>query len=127
MTFRYYVYRVLHHPDSLVPEDYTGAAECLKAALKWPITMTLPSMNKRLVPLPFFWSQNICGALVLLRLSQQHTVLSHVRTHFCGQGFDYELAETTDLYIRWLRDMKPICAVSERCWDVVRALYELDD
>lgn len=129
MILRYYLYRALHHStDAIQPEDYRGAAECLKACLKWPITMAPPAMNKRLIPMPFFWSQNVCGALVLLHLSRQHPVLSHIRSTFCGGSqFEYEAAETVELYIQWLRDMKQICAVTERCWRVIRQLYALRD
>ncbi|KAK0389541.1 hypothetical protein NLU13_3116 [Sarocladium strictum] len=128
MLFRYCVYKVLHYPDTLQPEDYRGAAECLKAALKWPITMAPPSTNKRLVPLPFYWSQNVCGALVLLHLSTQHPMLSHIRTTYCGgQEFDYAASETIDLYIKWLRDMKQICRLSKRCWNIIQPLYKLRD
>jgi hypothetical protein len=128
MIFRYYVYKVLHHhPDALQSEDYRGAAECLNAALRWPITMAPPSLNKRLIPLPFYWSKNICGALILLHLARQHALLSNVRTTLCGPQFETECTETINLYIHWLRDMKQICVVSQRCWSIIRPLFLLED
>lgn len=125
LIHRFYVYKALHQSDFLTEEDYTGAAECLKASLKWPITMAPPSTNKRLIPLPFYWSQNICGVLVLLHLSQHHPMLSHIRANYCGQHFDFEVAETVELYIQWLRDMRQIDATAERCWRIIGPLYRL--
>lgn len=125
LVYRPYVYRVLHHPESLVHEDMTGAAQCLQASLKWPLTMAPVSTNKRLVPLPFYWSQNLCGVLVLLHLARQHPGLSHIRSNYCGQHFELEASETVDLYVHWLRDLRQIDATAERCWRIVQVLYGL--
>ena len=127
LLYRPYVYRVLHHPASLISEDMSGAAECLRASLRWPVTMEPASTSKRLIPLPFYWSQNVCGVLVLLHLSQQHPALSHIRHNFCGRRFEYDASETVELYIHWLRDLKQIDATAERCWGIVQPLYGLED
>lgn len=121
------VYKVLHHPESMTREDADGAAGCLKASLKWPIAMSPPCTNKRLVPITFFWSQNLFGILVLLHLSQQHPMLSQVRTTLCGQHFEAEATETVKIYLDWLRDMEKIDSTANWCWNIIRLIYQLDD
>lgn len=127
LIHRPFVYKVLHHPETLLREDAEGAAECLKASLKWPIALSPPCTNKRLVPVTFFWSQNLFGILVLLHLSQQPSMLQRIRTSLCGANFDVDARETVNLYVDWLRDMKKIDSTAKWCWSIVRLLYHLDD
>ncbi|CAM1506707.1 Fc.00g063480.m01.CDS01 [Cosmosporella sp. VM-42] len=127
LIHRPFVFKALHHPESLTREDAEGAAECLKASLKWPIALSPPCTNKRLVPVTFFWSQNLFGILVLLHLSQQHPMLLRIRSSFCGQRFDVDATETVNLYVDWLRDMKKIDSTAKWCWGIIRLLYRLDD
>ncbi|SPJ82113.1 related to acetate regulatory DNA binding protein FacB [Fusarium torulosum] len=127
LIYRPCIFKALHHPESLTREDAEGAAECLKASLKWPITLSPPCTNKRLVPIAFFWSQNVFGILVLLHLSQQHPMLLRIRSSLCGQGFDVEAAQTVTVYLDWLRDMKKIDSTANWCWNIVRLVYRLDD
>jgi hypothetical protein len=127
LLHRPFVFKVLHYPDSLTQDDVQGAAECLKASLKWPIAMSPPAVHKQILPLSFFWTQNLFGILVLLHLSEQHPMLLHVRTSFCGPRFDFDARETVELYVNWLRDMQKVDVVAERCWLQVQALYGLDE
>lgn len=127
LIYRPFVFKALHHPEGLTRDDAEGAAECLKASLKWPIALSPPCTNKRLVPVTFFWSQNLCGILVLLHLSTQHPMLNRIRSSFCGQRFDVDATETVNLYVDWLRDMKKIDSTAKRCWSIIRLLYGLDD
>ncbi|KAF7544531.1 hypothetical protein G7Z17_g9877 [Cylindrodendrum hubeiense] len=127
LIYRPCLFKAIHHPESLTREDAEGAAECLKASLKWPITLSPPCTNKRLVPMAFFWSQNIFGILILLHLSQQHPMLLRIRSTLCGQRIDVDVTETVNLYLDWLRDMKKIDSTANWCWTVIRLLYCLDD
>ncbi|KAF9771493.1 hypothetical protein IL306_010865 [Fusarium sp. DS 682] len=121
------IFKALHHPESMTREDAEGAAECLKASVKWPITLSPPCTNKRLVPITFFWSQNLLGVLILLHLSQQHPMLSRIRSSLCGQRFDVEASQTVTVYLDWLRDMKKIDSTANWCWNIARLVYQLDD
>ncbi|KAF4419505.1 acetate regulatory DNA binding [Fusarium acutatum] len=121
------VFKALHHPESMTREDAEGAAECLKASVKWPIALSPPCTNKRLVPITFFWSQNLLGVLILLHLSQQHPMLSRIRSSLCGQRFDVEASQTVTVYLDWLRDMKKIESTANWCWNIARLVYQLDD
>ncbi|KAK7415507.1 hypothetical protein QQX98_005860 [Neonectria punicea] len=127
LIYRPCVFKALHHPNSLTREDADGAAECLKASLKWPIALSPPRTNKRLVPVPFFWSQNLFGILVLLHLSHHHPMLQRIRSSLCGENFDKDAAETVNLYLDWLRDMKRIDSTADWCWTVIRTVYQLDE
>ncbi|KAJ4259445.1 Zn(2)-C6 fungal-type domain-containing protein [Fusarium falciforme] len=127
LIYRPCVFKALHHPESLTREDAEGAAECLKASLKWPIALSPPCTNKRLVPTTFFWSQNLFGILILLHLSQQHPMLLRIRSSLCGQRFDVEATESVNAYLDWLRDMKKIDSTANWCWNIIRLIYRLDD
>ncbi|KAH7170815.1 hypothetical protein EDB81DRAFT_180685 [Dactylonectria macrodidyma] len=127
LIYRPCVFKALHHPGSMTSDDADGAAECLKASLKWPIALSPPCTNKRLVPLTFFWSQNLFGILILLHISQQHPMLLRIRSTLCGQNFDVDATETANLYLDWLRDMKKIDSTANSCWTMIRLLYRLDD
>ncbi|KAF5982883.1 acetate regulatory DNA binding protein FacB [Fusarium bulbicola] len=121
------VFKALHHPESMTREDAEGAAECLKASVKWPIALSPPCTNKRLVPVTFFWSQNLLGVIILLHLSQQHPMLSRIRSSLCGQRFDVEASQTVTVYLDWLRDMKKIESTANWCWNIARLVYQLED
>lgn len=125
--YRQYVFRVLNYPEHIRPEDAQGAAECLKACLKWPISMSPTSTHKRLVPCLFFWTQNMLGILVLLRLSQSVQILSTIRHTLCGEGFEREASETVMLYIAWIRDLKSVDSAAKWAWEIVRAIYNLEE
>ncbi|KAF5023318.1 hypothetical protein F66182_4626 [Fusarium sp. NRRL 66182] len=127
LIYRPCVFKALHRPESLTREDAEGVAECLKASLKWPIALSPPCANKRLVPISFFWSQNLFGILVLLHLSQQHPVLVRIRSSLCGQHFDLDATQSATAYLDWLRDMKKIDATANWCWNIIRLVYRLDD
>ncbi|KAF5656108.1 acetate regulatory DNA binding protein [Fusarium heterosporum] len=127
LIYRPCIYKALHHPESLTREDAEGAAECLKASLKWPIALSPTCTNKRLVPITCFWSQNLFGVLILLHLSQQHPMLLRIRSSLCGQAFDVEASQTVTVYLDWLRDMKRVDSTANWCWNIVRLVYRLDD
>lgn len=125
--YRQYVFRVLNYPDQIRAQDAQGVAECLKACLKWPVAMSPTSMHKRLVPCLFFWTQNMLGMLLLLRLSQNVQVLSTIRHTLCGEDFEGEARETVALYIEWIRDLKTVDSAARWAWEIVRAVYNLGE
>ncbi|KEY70077.1 hypothetical protein S7711_07862 [Stachybotrys chartarum IBT 7711] len=127
LLHRPFIFKALHHHDTLTHEDAEGAAVCLRSCLKWPVAMPSASLNKRLVPMSFFWSQNMFGVLVLLHVSRTHPVLARVRSSYCGPQFEFEASETINLYIEWLRDLRNIDPTTTWCWDVVRVLYGLEE
>lgn len=126
LIYRPFVYKALHHPDTVTREDAEAAAECLKACLKWPITMSPTCYHKRMIPCLIFWSQNLLGILIILHLSQKKTLLGRVRKTLCGDSFEVSAVETVNLYIDWIRDVKNIDPTARWCWSKLRDLYNLD-
>ncbi|KAK4181172.1 hypothetical protein QBC36DRAFT_342248 [Triangularia setosa] len=126
LLHRPFIYKALHYPDSVTQDDALGAAECLKACLKWPVAMSPTCKHKRLVPCMFFFTQNFFGILVLLHLSTTVPLLRRIRSTLCGERFEMDARETVGLYLDWLRDLKPIDAGTAWHWEVVRAIYGLE-
>lgn len=127
LIYRPFIFKALHSPETFTQKDAEGAAECFRAALKWPIALPPPCTQKRFIPITFFWSQNMFGILVLLHLSQQHPMLIRVRSTCCGPHFDADATETVNMYLGWLRDMQEVESTANWCWSIVRLLYQLND
>ncbi|KAL2134523.1 hypothetical protein VTI74DRAFT_11567 [Chaetomium olivicolor] len=127
LIHRPFLYKAMHHPDAMSHDDALGVAECLKAMLKWPIAMSPTSRHKRLIPCGFFFTQNFFGILVLLHLSTTVPILRRVRSTLCGERFELDAGETVGLYLDWLRDLKSVDAGTEWHWDVVKAVYGLEE
>lgn len=124
---RPFLYKALHHPEHMSPADAEGVAACLRACLKWPLTMNPVCTRKRLIPSVFFWTQNLLGVLIVLCLSEKVPVLYGIRTTLCGEGFEFEARETVALAVEWIRDLKEVDAAAEWAWDVVKRIYGLED
>ncbi|KAI6252929.1 hypothetical protein MCOR19_010482 [Pyricularia oryzae] len=124
---RPYVYKALVNPEQLTGEEAEGAAECLRACLKWPVSMSPTCSHKRLIPCLFFWTQNMLGILILLHLSHSTPILSRIRSTLCGESFELEASETVGLYLDWLRDLKSVDAAARWAWAIVRAIYNLEE
>ncbi|TLS24638.1 hypothetical protein PpBr36_08825, partial [Pyricularia pennisetigena] len=124
---RPYVYKALVNPEQMTGEEAEGAAECLRACLKWPVSMSPTHAHKRLIPCLFFWTQNMLGILILLHLSQSTPMLSRIRSTLCGESFELEASETVGLYLDWLRDLKSVDAAAAWAWAIVRAIYNLEE
>lgn len=111
-------------------DDAVGAAECLKASLKWPIAMSPTCLHKRLVPCPFFFTQNFFGILVLLHLvlSDKVPILTKIRDTLCGgERFVMEAKETVELYVNWIRDLRDVEPSAVWDWDVVSAMFGMEE
>ncbi|KAK4103041.1 hypothetical protein N658DRAFT_422348 [Parathielavia hyrcaniae] len=127
MIHRPFLYKALHHPDTLARDDAVGVAECLRSCLLWPVAMSPTCRHKRLVPCSFFFTQNFFGILVLLHLSGTVPMLRRIRNTLCGENFERDAAETVALYLDWLRDLKAVDPGTEWHWEVIRTLYGLDE
>ncbi|KAK0730842.1 hypothetical protein B0H67DRAFT_563079 [Lasiosphaeris hirsuta] len=127
LVHRPFLYKALHFPDAMTHDDAVGAAECLKASLKWPIAMSPTCTRKRLVPCLFFFTQNLFGILVVLHLSTTVPILRRIRTTLCGESFEMDARETVGLYLDWLRDLKPVDAAAGWQWDVARSIYGMEE
>lgn len=124
---RPFFYKALHYPDQMSSGDAEGVAACLRACLKWPLTMNPVCTRKRLIPSVFFWTQNLLGVLIVLYLSEKVPVLFGIRTTLCGERFEFEARETVALAVEWIRDLKEADAAAQWAWDVVKRIYKLED
>ncbi|KAK0656855.1 hypothetical protein B0T16DRAFT_316060 [Cercophora newfieldiana] len=127
LLHRPFIYKALHYPDAMTHDDALGAAECFKACLKWPVAMSPTCTHKRLIPCIFFFTQNLFGILVLLRLSTTVPILQRIRSTLCGERFEMDAGETVGLYLDWLRDLKEVDSTAGWQWEAARAIYGLED
>ncbi|KAK6958047.1 hypothetical protein Daesc_000840 [Daldinia eschscholtzii] len=127
LIYRPFIFKALHHPEQVTRDDADGVVECLKAMLKWPITMSPTCFHKRLVPCLFFWSQNLLGILLILHLTQQVPILMRIRASLMGTKFDQDANETAGLCIDWIRDLKDTDATALWCWEILKGIYSLED
>ncbi|KAI1807632.1 hypothetical protein F4811DRAFT_446564 [Daldinia bambusicola] len=127
LIYRPFIFKALHHPEQVTRDDADGVVECLKAMLKWPITMSPTCFHKRLVPCLFFWSQNLLGILIILHLTQQVPILMRIRGSLMGTKFDQDANETAGLCIDWIRDLKDTDATALWCWEILKGIYPLED
>ncbi|KAK2065376.1 hypothetical protein LY76DRAFT_611549 [Colletotrichum caudatum] len=125
---RPFAYKVLHeHPDNLNETDISATTRFLHACVLWPIMFPPTSQHKRMIPCLYFWSQNILGALIILHLSLINPTLSKIRQGHCRQGFEQEAELTIEWGTAWIRDLKDTDRTAQRCWMILKGLYQLDD
>jgi hypothetical protein len=127
LIYRPFIYKALHAPESMTRDDAEGVGECLRACLKWPITMSPTCTHKRLVPCLFLWTQNLLGVLILLHMSRAVPILARIRETLCGERFEVEASETVGLYLDWLRDLRSIDRAARWAWQIVRGIYQVEE
>ncbi|KAF2808702.1 uncharacterized protein BDZ99DRAFT_389599 [Mytilinidion resinicola] len=121
MVYRAFVFKALHHPNSMTHEDKEMAARCLRSALLWPIAMWPCKSRKRLVPVLFAWTQNFIGVLLVLRMLTVDKCLHDIMGHYLDQG---EVEQTVMLLLDWMRDVKQIDGIAEWSWTFLERLYD---
>ncbi|KAF2497843.1 hypothetical protein BU16DRAFT_326546 [Lophium mytilinum] len=121
MVYRAFVFKALHHPNSMTHEDKEMAARCLKSALLWPISMWPCKNRKRLVPVLFAWTQNFIGVLLVLRMLTVNECLHDIMEHYLDQG---EVEQTVMLLLDWMRDVKQIDGIADWSWTFLEKLYD---
>ncbi|KIM92729.1 hypothetical protein OIDMADRAFT_173807 [Oidiodendron maius Zn] len=123
MVYRPFVYKALHFSEQMTQEDAEGVAECLRSCLKWPITLSPTSRQKRLVPYLFCWSQNLLGILLIIYMTQHNPMLSEIRAQLCGPRFEAEIDQTIEMMLDWIRDLKDTDSIALWCWKILQSVY----
>ncbi|KAK7987927.1 JmjC domain-containing protein [Apiospora arundinis] len=118
LLHRPYIYKALHHPESMTHEDAEGVAIALKSTLR---------NQKRLIPCLYCWSQKFLAVLLILHLSQQVPILARIRATHLGDRFNTDAKQTTALYIDWIRDLKDIDPTALWCWSILKEVYSLEE
>ncbi|KAK6615637.1 hypothetical protein H4I95_00789 [Botrytis cinerea] len=124
MVYRPFVYKVLHSPELITPEDAQNVAECLRSCLMWPILLSPPSRCKRLIPYLFTWSQIFLSILIIVHLSKGNMMLKDICDNMCGERYHAEIDETVRLMLDWIRDLKDAeDPIAIWCWSVLKGIY----
>ncbi|ATZ46138.1 hypothetical protein BCIN_01g07910 [Botrytis cinerea B05.10] len=124
MVYRPFVYKVLHSPELVTPEDAQNVAECLRSCLMWPILLSPPSRCKRLIPYLFTWSQIFLSILIIVHLSKGNMMLKDICDNMCGERYHAEIDETVRLMLDWIRDLKDAeDPIAIWCWSVLKGIY----
>ncbi len=120
MIYRPFVFKALHFPDSMQPEDMSMAGMCLQSAMMWQIAMAPPRDRKRLVPFLFTWNQHFLGILLILRMTTASPLLRQIaEDHLDSADFH----QTIQLLLDWMRDMQQICGIANWSWKILQPLY----
>lgn len=120
MIYRPFVYKALHFPELMTPDDVTCCALAIQSACLWPLAMAPPKNKKRLVPHLFTWTQNFMGILLILRMTTENECLKQI----CDERVNRdELERTASLMLDWLRDVKQVDGIADWSWNILSPLY----
>ncbi|TID15171.1 Polyubiquitin [Venturia nashicola] len=120
MILRPFVFKALHYPEQLSPEDIDYTGQCLQSCLLWPIAMNPPRDRKRLIPYLFAWTQNFLGVLLILRMVEENVTLRKISQKYLNGD---EAAQTVHLLLDWFSDMRQIDGIAAWAWTVLSHLY----
>ncbi|KAK1808457.1 hypothetical protein LTR12_017185 [Friedmanniomyces endolithicus] len=124
MTYRPFVYKALHFPELMTPDDCNCCALAIKSVCMWPLAMAPPKNKKRLAPHMFAWTQSFMGILLILRMTTANDCLSRIvdEAHVVGRQ---EIEGTMDIMLDWMRDVKQVDGIAEWSWGILEPLYGL--
>ncbi|KAH0436829.1 hypothetical protein CcaCcLH18_04155 [Colletotrichum camelliae] len=131
LLYRPYIYRVVHS-DKLSSQDLVGAEEYLRECVCWPIIMVPICHSKRLLHGLYFWSHNLMGILIILRLAITHPRLQAVclsigkkdKEEFKRPGaWNAQARQTIFLCIQWFKSLVDIDGDARWCWSIIQGIY----
>ncbi|KAF4929980.1 hypothetical protein CGCVW01_v001123 [Colletotrichum viniferum] len=131
LLYRPYIYRVVHS-DKLSSQDLVGAEEYLRQCVCWPIIIPPMSHSKRLIHGLYFWSHNLMGILIILRLAITHPRLQAVclsigekdKEDFKRPGaWNAQARQTIFLCVEWFKSLVDIDADARWCWSIIQGIY----
>lgn len=122
MMYRPFVYKALHFPELMTPDDANCCALAIKAACLWPLSMAPPKNKKRLVPHLFAWTQNFMGILLILRMSTVNDCLREI-VQEGGVVGRQEIDMSIRLMLEWVRDVRQVDGIAEWSWAILEPLY----
>ncbi|KAF4821713.1 hypothetical protein CGCTS75_v010886 [Colletotrichum tropicale] len=131
LLYRPYIYRVVHS-DKLSSQDLVGAEEYLRQCVCWPIIIPPMSHSKRLIHGLYFWSHNLMGILIILRLAITHPRLQAVCLSIGKKdkeelkrpgAWNAQARQTIFLCVEWFKSLVDIDADARWCWSIIQGLY----
>ncbi|KAF2763859.1 hypothetical protein EJ03DRAFT_283252, partial [Teratosphaeria nubilosa] len=124
MMYRPFIYKALHFPELMTPDDCNCCALAIKSACMWPLAMAPPKNKKRLVPHLFAWTQNFMGILLILRMTSVNDCLRSVIDERGVVGRP-EIERTIALMMDWVRDVKQVDGIAEWGWKILDPLFSV--
>ncbi|KAH9845066.1 GAL4-like Zn(II)2Cys6 (or C6 zinc) binuclear cluster DNA-binding domain [Teratosphaeria destructans] len=124
MMYRPFIYKALHFPELMTPDDCNCCALAIKSACMWPLAMAPPKNKKRLVPHLFAWTQNFMGILLILRMTTVNDCLRSVIDERGVVGRS-EIERTIALMMDWVRDVKQVDGIAEWGWKILDPLFSV--
>lgn len=125
MMYRPFVYKALHFPELMTPDDAACCALAIKSACLWPLAMAPPKNKKRLVPHLFAWTQSFVGILLVLRMCAVNECLKAVVEEQGVVGWK-EIDQSVACMLEWLQDMRQVDGVAEWSWQILEPLYGVE-
>jgi hypothetical protein len=120
MTYRPFVHKALHAPESMTPQDCLLAANCLQDALLWPIAMAPCADMKRVFPGSFNWTYCFVEVLLMFRMIRESEMLASINDQYLDAG---ELRQTVFALLDWVRDMSQIDGLAGWASGLMEKLY----
>lgn len=122
MMYRPFVYKALHFPELMTPQDCDCCALAIQSACLWPLALAPCKNKKRLVPHLFTWTQNFVGILLILRMTAENECLKAI----CDEKVNKEdMERTVVLLLDWIRDVKQVEGIAEWSWKILEPLYTI--
>ena len=101
-------------------DDIKYFAMAIQSISCWNLALASLQWKKRLIPHGFAWSQNIIGALVILRVAQIHEGLWEIFDRHINH--DLVSKAQTSMLAR-IHDIRQIDSTARRGWGVIESLY----
>jgi len=120
LIFRPYIYKALHHPNSMTDFDIRNCAIALNSACMWPLVMKPCRHQKRLVPYLFTWTQHYMGILLLFRMTSEDDMLGRIAAANVDK---YDMTVTAAAMLDWIKEMIPVCGIAQWSWKILEPLY----
>lgn len=118
-----FVYKALHSPQDLSPNDVEGCRKALSSACNWPLATSPARYKKRLVPHLFAWTQNFTGILLILRMIRHSETLLSI----CQGEFDFsQIDRAATGLLEWIDDIRKIDGIAQWSWKIIQPLYATD-
>ncbi|KAG8630423.1 hypothetical protein KVT40_002042 [Elsinoe batatas] len=120
MIYRPFIFKALHFPEAMTPDDASYCALAIQSACMWPLAMSPCKNKKRLVPHLFTWTQNFVGILLIMRMTSESECLRRI----CEERVNMrDMQLTVGLMLEWIADMKEVDGIAEWSWGLLEPLF----
>jgi hypothetical protein len=115
-----FLYRALHRPDLLSPDDLRHCCSALQSTFFWPMAVSPVKDQKRLVPHHFTWTQNAITILCVVAVLRENEIFQKI----CQTHLDLRsLRSSVALQLCWLEDLEKVDGIARWAWQLLRPLF----